>query len=97
MSAEFTGLVAIVTGGASGIGAAIVDRLKSAGARVAVFDLNTEGLPEGASMAAEVTLRGDCKYGVDCRDGGSAGSRALRRIEGRSADSHAADGRGSPA
>ena len=35
-----TGLVAIVTGGASGIGAAIAERSPSGGARVAVLDLN---------------------------------------------------------
>jgi NAD(P)-dependent dehydrogenase (short-subunit alcohol dehydrogenase family) len=39
---EFTDLVAIVTGGASGIGAAIADRLHEGGARVAVLDLHPE-------------------------------------------------------
>jgi NAD(P)-dependent dehydrogenase (short-subunit alcohol dehydrogenase family) len=37
---DFTGLVAIVTGGASGIGAAVTRRLRADGALVAVFDLN---------------------------------------------------------
>lgn len=36
----FAGLVAVVTGGASGIGAAIVDRLAADGAKVAILDLN---------------------------------------------------------
>ena len=44
---EFTDLVAIVTGGASGIGAAIADRLHDGGATVAVFDLQ----PEAADRA----------------------------------------------
>jgi NAD(P)-dependent dehydrogenase (short-subunit alcohol dehydrogenase family) len=35
---SFTGLTAVVTGGASGIGAAVVARLRQEGARVAVFD-----------------------------------------------------------
>ena len=35
------GLVAIVTGGASGIGAAIAERLHADGAEIAVLDLNT--------------------------------------------------------
>jgi 2-keto-3-deoxy-L-fuconate dehydrogenase len=39
----FDGLAAIVTGGASGIGAAIVARLREEGARVAVFDLAEPG------------------------------------------------------
>lgn len=47
MSGEFDGLVAIVTGGASGIGAAIVDRFHAGGADAVVFDLNTENVPEG--------------------------------------------------
>ena len=47
MSRDFDGLVAIVTGGASGIGAAIVDRFLEEGARVAVLDVNTSGAAEG--------------------------------------------------
>lgn len=46
MSGGFEGLVAIVTGGASGIGAAICRRLSELGAQVAVFDLNIESVPE---------------------------------------------------
>lgn len=40
MAREFDGLVAVVTGGASGIGAAIARRLTEQGAQVAVLDLN---------------------------------------------------------
>jgi 2-keto-3-deoxy-L-fuconate dehydrogenase len=54
MSAEFDGLVAIVTGGASGLGAAIAAALSTAGARVAVLDLNTDGVP-----AAMLAIRTD--------------------------------------
>ncbi|MFL6026424.1 MAG: SDR family NAD(P)-dependent oxidoreductase [Friedmanniella sp.] len=42
---EFEGLVALVTGGASGIGAAIAGRLQQGGAAVAVLDLNPDGAP----------------------------------------------------
>jgi NAD(P)-dependent dehydrogenase (short-subunit alcohol dehydrogenase family) len=42
-----TALVAVVTGGASGIGAAISARLQECGATVAVLDLNPTELPEG--------------------------------------------------
>jgi 2-keto-3-deoxy-L-fuconate dehydrogenase len=44
---EYDGLVAIVTGGASGIGAAICHELTSRGARVAALDLDPSGVPEG--------------------------------------------------
>ena len=36
---DFDGRVALVTGGASGIGAAAAEHLRAGGARVAVFDL----------------------------------------------------------
>ena len=55
---EFDGLVAIVTGGASGIGAAVVRRLQVGGASVAVFDLSTAGAPEGAT-GFEVNVAND--------------------------------------
>ena len=47
MRGEFEGLVALVTGGASGIGAAVAARLQADGARVAVLDLNADAAPEG--------------------------------------------------
>ncbi len=43
MSGHLDGLVAIVTGGASGIGAAIAERLRADGAEVAVLDRHTAG------------------------------------------------------
>jgi NAD(P)-dependent dehydrogenase (short-subunit alcohol dehydrogenase family) len=52
---ELTGLVAIVTGGASGIGAAVVQRLLDGGARVAVLDLHTDGShPDAFAVQADV-------------------------------------------
>lgn len=47
MTTEMADLAAIVSGGASGIGAAIAAQLQSLGASVAVLDLNTANLPEG--------------------------------------------------
>lgn len=43
MNHEFAGLVAIVTGGSSGIGAAVTQRLRASGARVAVLDRDIAG------------------------------------------------------
>ena len=53
---EFDGLVALVTGGASGIGAATASRLQALGARVAVLDRGTDGAPQGTlTVACDVT------------------------------------------
>jgi NAD(P)-dependent dehydrogenase (short-subunit alcohol dehydrogenase family) len=66
----FAGLVAVVTGGSSGIGAAVVRRLRSAGARVAVFDVDAE--------AADA----DLALGVDVTDSASVGA-AVAAVEAR--------------
>ena len=51
-SGDFSGLVAIVTGGASGIGAATAATLVDRGARVAVLDLDVSAaLDQGAPDA----------------------------------------------
>jgi 2-keto-3-deoxy-L-fuconate dehydrogenase len=53
---EFAGLSAIVTGGASGLGAATVRFLLERGAQVAALDLRPDGAPEGAlPIACDVT------------------------------------------
>jgi 2-dehydro-3-deoxy-L-rhamnonate dehydrogenase (NAD+) len=51
----FDGRVALVTGGASGIGAAAADRLRAGGADVHVFDLaNGDDVRDSAQLAAAV-------------------------------------------
>lgn len=53
---ELDGLVAVVTGGASGIGAAVVDELTARGARVACFDLDHPTETDAAlSVRVDVT------------------------------------------
>jgi len=66
MSNEFTGLVAIVTGGASGIGAAIAARLQQGGARVAVFDLQPDAAADAdLAIAVDVADDASVREGVD--------------------------------
>jgi NAD(P)-dependent dehydrogenase (short-subunit alcohol dehydrogenase family) len=55
MTYDFTAKSAIVTGGASGIGAAIVRNLAKAGAKVLIADLD---LAAAEALAAEVTAAG---------------------------------------
>ncbi|HEY9306178.1 MAG TPA: SDR family oxidoreductase, partial [Microbacterium sp.] len=58
MSGQLDGLVAVVTGGASGIGAAIARALADEGAEVAVLDRDTSGAdPRFAAFAADVSDR----------------------------------------
>ncbi len=73
---EFAGLSAIVTGGASGIGAAIVAALLDAGASVTVLDRVTDGadpralaipadVTDDASIRAAMTQAADAQGGID--------------------------------
>ena len=64
MSKRFEGKVAIVTGGAQGIGAAIAQRLASEGAAVAVADLTAE---RGAETVESIVKDGGraVAYGAD--------------------------------
>jgi NAD(P)-dependent dehydrogenase (short-subunit alcohol dehydrogenase family) len=53
---EFDGLKALVTGGATGIGAAIATLLRDRGAAVAVLDRDVTGAPDGVvALQADVT------------------------------------------
>ena len=52
---EMAGKVAIVTGGASGMGQIIARRLAAQGARVAIFDVNEQGLQATAAEAENIT------------------------------------------
>jgi NAD(P)-dependent dehydrogenase (short-subunit alcohol dehydrogenase family) len=66
MAGEFDGLVAAVTGGASGIGAAIARRLMADGARVAVLDRDVSDPPAGAlAVQADVTDDASVRAAVD--------------------------------
>ena len=55
---DFAGLVAVVTGGASGIGAATADELRGRGAQVAVLDRDVSTVGDGfLGVKADVTDR----------------------------------------
>ncbi|MGW0776096.1 SDR family NAD(P)-dependent oxidoreductase [Streptomyces sp. NPDC002835] len=63
---DFAGMAALVTGGASGIGAAVAALLLARGARVAVLDRDTRGAPEGClALEADVTDDGRVRRAVD--------------------------------
>jgi NAD(P)-dependent dehydrogenase (short-subunit alcohol dehydrogenase family) len=63
---EFDGKVALVTGGASGIGAATVAMFLQRGAQVASFDLNAAGSPDGAlKVDGDATDSGSVADAVD--------------------------------
>ena len=62
---EFDGAVAVVTGGASGIGAATVALLSARGARVAVLDRNIDEVPaEHFALECDVTDDGQVEAAV---------------------------------
>ncbi len=63
---DVTGTSAIVTGGASGLGAGTARALAAAGAKVAIFDMNMDGANQVASEIGGVAI--EC----DVSDAGSA-------------------------
>jgi NAD(P)-dependent dehydrogenase (short-subunit alcohol dehydrogenase family) len=92
---DFDGWRAIVTGGSSGIGAAITARLRSEGARVAVFDRQAPEAPDDDFFHVDVTDDASVRAAVDAfaeRAGGidvvvnNAGIGAQGTVEDNSDD-----------
>lgn len=89
---SFDGRVALVTGGASGMGAATVDLLSRGGAKVATFDIHR---PEhdGLWLEGDISISADADRAVDrvvkeygrldilVNAAGIGGSRPLRTVE----------------
>ena len=71
---QIKGSIAIVTGAASGLGAATAETLANAGARIAAFDLNEDG----AEATAEKL--GGVGYGVDVSNAESA-EQAVAKVQ----------------
>ncbi len=72
---RFSGRVALVTGGASGIGEAVARRLTAEGASVASFDLHAEA-PEGV-----LAIAGDVSRSADVEAAVAQGERELGPID----------------
>lgn len=65
-AAEFAGVRAVITGGASGIGLAAATELLARGARVAVLDLRPENLPDSIlGFTADVADRTSTAAAID--------------------------------
>lgn len=73
--------IAIVTGGASGIGAAVSRRLAREGATVAIFDVNADAAQELASSICDDDVAADW-FAVDVTDRDQIGS-ALEQVRAR--------------
>src|SRR5256885_16884801 len=80
---SFAGKVALVSGGASGIGRAAAAAWVAAGARVAVFDQSAERLEETAAALgreAVATVAGDVSDAGDCERAGAGTGARFRRL-----------------
>jgi sorbitol-6-phosphate 2-dehydrogenase len=73
--------VAIVTGGAQGLGAAIVLRLAEEGAHVVVADLNLEGARATAAEVAKITGRRTWALSVDVTDESQVAAMVDQTVE----------------
>ncbi|MFE3899050.1 SDR family NAD(P)-dependent oxidoreductase [Streptomyces sp. NPDC059153] len=77
-TSDFEGMNALVTGGASGIGAAVATMLLARGARVAVLDRETAGAPDGTlALKADVTDDAAVREAVDLAAGELGGLHSV--------------------
>ncbi len=75
------GRIALVTGGASGIGAATVRRLAAEGARVAVADIDEAGARDVAGEVDGLAVRMDVTEAASAREGVAAAVEALGPLD----------------
>jgi 2,3-dihydroxy-2,3-dihydrophenylpropionate dehydrogenase len=84
MAGWLDGKVAIVTGGASGIGRAVVERFIQEGAKVCIYDLDAEKLEQlsrSLPREATVTVQGDVTRLEDNRRGVEAAVAAFGKLD----------------
>ena len=85
---ELIGQAAIVTGGASGLGAATARALAAAGAKVAVFDINEAGAASvakdigGVGIACDVASSDGAKAGIEKAKAAHGAARILVNCAG---------------
>ena len=85
---ELKGQAAIVTGGASGLGAATARALAAAGAKVAVFDINEAGAASvakdigGVGVACDVASADGAKAGIEKAKAAHGAARILVNCAG---------------
>lgn len=80
MAADLSGQAALVTGAASGIGRASALAFASAGASVALLDVDAEGLAETAATARAAGVRAEALV-TDVRDLGAVTGAVGRAVE----------------
>jgi len=77
---DLTDRVAVVTGGAQGIGYAIAERLLASGAKVAIWDINQDGMERAKGELAARTGAPVRAYKVDIADYASVKAAADRTV-----------------
>ncbi|HSM59567.1 MAG TPA: SDR family NAD(P)-dependent oxidoreductase, partial [Longimicrobiales bacterium] len=81
MDLGLEGRAALVTGGRSGIGAAVVARLAAEGCDVAIVDRSVDEVTEGVAAAVEAAGRRALAIASDVRDGEAARGAVRATVE----------------
>lgn len=78
---RFAGRCAVVTGGASGIGLAITERLIAEGGKVAVWDISDESLASAAAMPGVTTVKVDVTDAAAVEEALKTSQKSLGRVD----------------
>ena len=80
-TSEFTDRIALITGGASGIGAASAERIIAAGGKAALFDLDPARVAETAARIGALGIAGDVTRSADLDAAVAQVERELGRLD----------------